>query len=72
VNLPGQFVGPLGALAGGCDLSVPVSFVVGGMLYLAMLWRFPEPDAVHGPQGRRLIGAPRERDDDVARAGSRG
>ncbi|BBU30685.1 transporter [Burkholderia sp. THE68] len=57
VNLPGQFVGPLGALAGGCDLSVPVSFAVGGVLYMAMLWRFPEPDAVYGPQGRRFFGA---------------
>jgi len=39
---------------------VPVSFVVGGALYLTMLRLFPEPDAVHGPQGRRLVGASRE------------
>lgn len=55
VNLPGQFVGPLGNLAGGCDLSVPVSFIVGGVLYLALLWLVPEPDAVYGPQGRRFV-----------------
>lgn len=59
VNLPGQFVGPLGSLADGCDLSVPVSFVVGGVLYFAMLWLFPEPDAVYGPQGRRFVRGPR-------------
>ncbi len=55
VNLPDQYVGPLGNLAGGIDLSVPVSLVLGGGLYLALLWLFPEPDAVYGPQGRRLV-----------------
>jgi hypothetical protein len=40
---------------------VPVSFAVGGVLYLTLLWFFPEPDSVHGPQGRRLVGALRER-----------
>ncbi|WP_052391719.1 purine-cytosine permease family protein [Paraburkholderia bannensis] len=55
VNLPGQFVGPLGNLAGGCDLSVPVSFIVGGVLYLVLLSMFPEPDGVYGPQGRRFV-----------------
>lgn len=59
VNLPGQFVGVLGNLAGGLDLSVPVSLLLGGALYLAFLTMFPEPDAVYGPAGRRLVrGAP--------------
>ena len=40
---------------------MPVSFAVGGVLYLTMLWLFPEPDAVHGPQGRRLVRTARER-----------
>lgn len=46
VSLPGQFVGPLGNLAGGLDLSVPVpvSLAVGGMLYFVLLTMYPEPD----------------------------
>jgi purine-cytosine permease-like protein len=34
VNLPGQFVGPLGELAGGIDLSLPVTLGLAGVLYL--------------------------------------
>lgn len=55
VNLPGQFVGPLGNLAGGLDLSVPLSLAVGGMLYLVLLTLYPEPDGVYGPHGRRFV-----------------
>ncbi len=55
VNLPGQFVGPLGNLAGGLDLSVPLSLAVGGMLYFALLTLYPEPDGVYGPHGRRFV-----------------
>ncbi|CAB3785412.1 hypothetical protein LMG28688_02031 [Paraburkholderia caffeinitolerans] len=55
VNLPGQFVGPLGKLADGIDLSVPVSLLMGGVLYLTLLTLFPEPDGVYGPLGRRLV-----------------
>ncbi|MBR7896613.1 cytosine permease [Burkholderia multivorans] len=55
VNLPGQFVGPLGHLAGGLDLSVPVSFVVGAALYIVLLTLYPEPDGVYGQQGRRFV-----------------
>lgn len=55
VNLPGQFVGPLGQLAGGLDLSVPVSLPVGGILYLTLLSLFPEADGVYGPAGRRFV-----------------
>ncbi|MFE4723238.1 cytosine permease, partial [Streptomyces sp. NPDC056728] len=57
VNLPGQFVGPLGDLAGGVDLSLLVGLGVAALLYLALLWLFPEPREVYGPQGPRLVRA---------------
>ncbi|MDT3720740.1 cytosine permease [Pseudomonas oryzihabitans] len=53
VNLPGQFVGPLGELAGGIDLSLPLSLGSAALLYLALLLAFPEPAAVYGPAGPR-------------------
>ncbi|MEW1840579.1 cytosine permease [Nonomuraea angiospora] len=55
VNLPGQFVGPLGDLAGGVDISLPVGLAVAGVLYLALLTAFPEPREVYGPEGPRLV-----------------
>lgn len=57
VNLPGQFVGPLGDLAYGVDLSLLVGLGVAALLYLALLWLFPEPREVYGPQGPRLVRA---------------
>ncbi|WP_137820278.1 cytosine permease [Pseudomonas sp. 2FG] len=56
VNLPGQFVGPLGELAGGIDISLPVTLGLASLLYLVLLSLFPEPAAVYGPQGPRWIG----------------
>ncbi|MFF4362738.1 purine-cytosine permease family protein [Streptomyces sp. NPDC001604] len=56
-NIPGQFVGPLGDLANGVDISLPLSLVVAAVLYLALLRIFPEPRAVYGPQGARLARA---------------
>jgi len=53
VNLPGQFVGPLGGLAGGIDLSLPFSLGSAALLYLTLLLLFPEPAAVYGPAGAR-------------------
>lgn len=53
VNLPGQFVGPLGELAGGIDISLPVTLGLAALLYLALLALFPETAAVYGPQGPR-------------------
>ncbi len=53
VNLPGQFVGPLGALAGGIDLSLPLALGSAALLYLILLLLFPEPVAVYGPAGAR-------------------
>ncbi|MEV0596659.1 purine-cytosine permease family protein [Nonomuraea cavernae] len=57
VNLPGQFVGPLGDLAGGVDISLPVGLGVVAVLYLALLALFPEPREVYGPAGPRLVRA---------------
>ncbi|MEV2270563.1 purine-cytosine permease family protein [Nonomuraea africana] len=57
VNLPGQFVGPLGDLAGGVDVSLPVGLAIAAVLYLVLLAAFPEPREVYGPAGPRLVGA---------------
>ncbi|GAA5062958.1 purine-cytosine permease-like protein [Thermocatellispora tengchongensis] len=56
-NIPGQFVGPLGGLAGGVDVSLPLGLAVAAVLYLLLLALFPEPRAVYGPQGPRLVRA---------------
>ncbi|WP_277051623.1 purine-cytosine permease family protein [Zestomonas thermotolerans] len=55
VNLPGQFVGPLGELAGGIDVSLPVTLGMAALLYLALLNLFPEPAEVYGPRGPRWV-----------------
>lgn len=55
VNLPGQFVGPLGELAGGIDLSLPITLGLACVLYLTLLTLFPEPAAVYGPKGPRWV-----------------
>jgi purine-cytosine permease-like protein len=57
VNIPGQFVGPLGNLAAGIDLSIPVTMLLAAALYLSALQLFPEPVAVFGAQGPRWVGA---------------
>ena len=49
VNLPGQFVGPLGNLADGIDISLPVTLGLASVVYLSLLRVFPEPAAVYGP-----------------------
>ncbi|MEU4088774.1 purine-cytosine permease family protein [Streptomyces aureus] len=54
-NLPGQFVGPLGNLAGGADISLPVGLALAVVLYFAALTLFPEPRAVFGPEGPRFV-----------------
>jgi hypothetical protein len=56
-NIPGQFVGPLGGLAGGVDVSLPLSIAIAAVLFLALLFVFPEPRAVYGPGGPRLVRA---------------
>lgn len=60
VNLPGQFVGPLGNLAQGIDISIPLTLVLSALLYLLALYCFPEPRAVFGAAGARWVpSAPR-------------
>ncbi|MFK4134265.1 purine-cytosine permease family protein [Pseudomonas luteola] len=49
VNLPGQFVGPLGELAGGIDISLPITLGMAALLYSLLLRLFPEPIEVYGP-----------------------
>ncbi|MCZ7080138.1 hypothetical protein O6473_24005, partial [Salmonella enterica subsp. enterica] len=49
VNLPGQFVGPLGNLADGIDISLPVTLGLASVVYLTLLRVFPEPAEVYGP-----------------------
>jgi purine-cytosine permease-like protein len=49
VNLPGQFVGVLGNLAAGIDISLPVTLGLAAVIYLSLLKLFPEPAAVYGP-----------------------
>nr|WP_313896500.1 cytosine permease [Streptomyces sp. GC420] len=56
-NIPGQFVGPLGDLAGGADISLPLGAAVAGVLHLVLLRVFPEPREVFGPAGPRWVGA---------------
>lgn len=48
VNLPGQFVGPLGNLADGIDISLPVTLGLAAVVYLVLLRAFPEPEEVYG------------------------
>ena len=55
VNIPGQFQGPLGNLAGGVDISLPASLVLAAVLYLGLLWIFPEPREVFPAAGPRWI-----------------
>jgi purine-cytosine permease-like protein len=49
VNLPGQFVGPLGNLADGIDISLPVTLGLAAVVYGLMLKLFPESREVYGP-----------------------
>lgn len=55
VNMPGQFQGPLGNLAGGVDISLPAALILAAVLYLGMLWIFPEPRAVFPAAGPRWV-----------------
>jgi purine-cytosine permease-like protein len=57
VNLPGQFVGPLGNLANGIDLSIPVGIGLAAVLYPALLLAIPEPADAFGPAGPRAVPA---------------
>jgi len=52
VNVPGQFIGWLSPLVAGIDISIPVAAGLAGVLYLAVLARFPEPATVLEPAPR--------------------
>jgi len=53
-NTP-MLVGPWGNLANGIDLSLPVALLTAAVAYPAALFAFPEPRAVFGPRGPRLV-----------------
>ena len=54
VNLPGQFVGVLGNLFNGLDISLLVAVVVPAILYYLNLLISPEATAIHGEKGARF------------------
>lgn len=54
VNIPGQFVGPLGDLANGIDISLIVALLLPAITYPILLITFPEPTEVYGPSGALL------------------
>jgi purine-cytosine permease-like protein len=55
VNMPGHFVGWLAHLAGDLDISLLAALALPALLYPALLLAFPEPRAVYGPLGARLV-----------------
>lgn len=55
VNIPDHFVGWLGNLAGGVDISLLAALVLPTVLYPLCLKLFPEPRAIYGPEGSRFI-----------------
>ena len=56
-NIPGHFVGPLGNLAGGVDISLLAALVLPALLYPLLLRAFPDPRGVFGPLGPRGVPA---------------
>ena len=54
VNLPGQFVGPLGNNFNGLDISLLIAVMVPAVLYGLALMFSPEPSALHGSLGARF------------------
>ncbi|HYQ49957.1 MAG TPA: cytosine permease, partial [Pseudomonas sp.] len=50
-----------GDLAGGIDLSLPVTLGIACVLYLLLLNLFPEPAGVYGPNGPRWVRCKRTR-----------
>jgi len=55
VNIPGHFVGWMGNLAAGIDISLVAALVLPAILYPICLIAFPEPTAIYGPAGSRFI-----------------
>jgi hypothetical protein len=57
-NYPPLIEGPFrNAVAGGIDVSLPVSLGSAAVIYLALLYAFPEPRYVFGPEGPRWVPA---------------
>ena len=50
-------IGPLGKLANGIDLSIPVGLGLAAVLYPVLLYVFPEPSDAFGPDGPRFVPA---------------
>jgi purine-cytosine permease-like protein len=55
VNIPGHFVGWLGGVAGGIDISLLAALVLPALLYPLLLFLLPEPCGVFGPLGPRGV-----------------
>jgi purine-cytosine permease-like protein len=53
VDMPGHFIGWLGDIAGGIDVSLLAALCLPALLYPALLFVFPEPRGVFGPLGPR-------------------
>lgn len=56
-NYPPIIEGPLRNAVGGIDISLPVAIVLAAILYLGLLFAFPEPRYVFGPDGPRWVPA---------------
>ena len=56
-NYPPLIEGPFRNAAGGVDVSLPMSIGLAAVVYLALLFAFPEPRYVFGPAGPRLVPA---------------
>jgi len=55
-NYPPLIEGPFrNAVAGGIDVSLPVSLGLAAVIYLGLLFAFPEPRYAFGPQGPRWV-----------------
>lgn len=54
-NYPPLIVGPLHDVAGGVDISLPVTLGLAALLYLVLLVVVPEPRYVFGPDGPRGV-----------------
>lgn len=55
-NYPPLIEGPFrNAVAGGIDVSLPVSLGLAAVIYLALLFAFPEPRYAYGPEGPRWV-----------------
>ena len=57
VDIPGHFVGPLGSIGGGVDVSLVAALLLPALLYPVLLALYPEPRAVYGPDGPRWVRA---------------